>query len=52
MQPEEVQHDTAQHTPADGNADDFGDLGEVPMAWLENPAVVGGGPAVEEEDYD
>jgi len=31
--------------------DDFGDLGEVPMAWLENPAAAAG-PAVEEEDYD
>ena len=45
--------DAAEQAPADGDAnDDFGDLGEVPMEWLQNPAAVGGGPAVEEEDYD
>ena len=45
------QTDAGPAAPPAGAADDFDDLGEVPMAWLENPAVASG-PAAEEEDYD
>ena len=45
------QVDAAHTAPAAGDADDLGDLGEVPMEWLEHPTAAAG-PAAEEEDYD